>query len=585
MTGNVDKAGFAKELSKGLNDKHGVFEERVRSQLGKRGGTQEQLEKVRALSQTAIKEHGKMVEEVLESAKKPKDGQSYDVKEVQEYYQQVTQGEVKIISQIAQNLLKVNKDFQLEQVDHGLIGEDGLTILHRAAKKGEKLSLQKLIKKNGLNPNSEVDKKGRTILHIAVACGHLDLCKWLVDEQKMNLTQKDEDGEAVLHYTVRGGHKNVLEWLIKEKGLDPNKEVDKWGGTCLQVAAQLGFLDLCKWLVDEQKMDLAHKDKAGETVLHYALCGGHKNVMEWLIKDKGLDPNKEVDKKGMNPLHYAAQFGDLGLCKWLVGHHKMDLSQKDEDGEAVLHHAVRSGEKNVMEWLIKVKGIDPNKEVDKCGTSCLQLAAQLGHLGLCKSLVEESKQCLAHRDDDGETVLHYALSGRHKNVMEWLITEMNLDPNKEVDKEGRTILHFAAGFGYLSLCKWLVDVQKMHLSLKDNCGRAALHHAAVRGHENVVDWLIKEKGMDPNKEVDNMGRTCLHWAALSDQLDLFNWLVEEGNMGLAQRDKKEKTATHYLGVGGDKNLIQMLQRLKPRTETVNRLKLRTTPKREGCVVQ
>ena len=48
--------------------------------------------------------------------------------------------------------------------------------------------------------------RGRTALHLAVHCGHVEIADWLLSVGGANIeTGDDEDGETAIHFAARGG--------------------------------------------------------------------------------------------------------------------------------------------------------------------------------------------------------------------------------------------------------------------------------------------------------------------------------------------------------------------------------------------
>lgn len=57
--------------------------------------------------------------------------------------------------------------------------------------------------------------------------------------------------------------------------------------------------------------------KNGATPLYLACQEGHLEVVQYLVKDCGADPNIRAND-GMTPLHAAAQMGHNTVIVWLV---------------------------------------------------------------------------------------------------------------------------------------------------------------------------------------------------------------------------------------------------------------------------
>jgi len=62
---------------------------------------------------------------------------------------------------------------------------------------------------------------GRTPLHHASQCGHLDVIKYLIDEQKVYPSCQDKDDNSPLHTAALGGQLEVVKYLIEEIACNP----------------------------------------------------------------------------------------------------------------------------------------------------------------------------------------------------------------------------------------------------------------------------------------------------------------------------------------------------------------------------
>lgn len=90
-------------------------------------------------------------------------------------------------------------------------------------------------------------------------------------------------------------------------------------------------------------------------------------------------------------------------------------------------------------------------------------------------------------NNEGKTLLHFAVFENHKEICEILI-QAGIDVNQG-DINGKTPLFYAAFCGYEEICKVLIQT-KANINQKDNDGNTALHFAVSEGHVVISQLLI-----------------------------------------------------------------------------------------------
>ncbi|XP_043536773.1 relA-associated inhibitor isoform X1 [Chiloscyllium plagiosum] len=95
-------------------------------------------------------------------------------------------------------------------------------------------------------------------------------------------------------------------------------------------AALLGELEVVKRVVFEMD-DPSQSNDEGITGLHNAVCGGHYDIVEFLV-NFGVNINA-ADGYGWTPLHCAASCNDLAICTFLVKKGAAIFSTTLSDGE------------------------------------------------------------------------------------------------------------------------------------------------------------------------------------------------------------------------------------------------------------
>ena len=181
--------------------------------------------------------------------------------------------------------------------------------LHVAAEKGD-------IKMIGLVlPRFEIDsldERGQTPLMLAATFGKKAAFEMLI-QNDANPYLKCSLGDCLLHFAAAGGNPHILEYLLS-LDLDVNQR-NGVGVTPLATAAIYGKQRAFELLLDK-KADPFLTKKDGDSVLHFAACGGSVPIISKLIS-LGLDKNLE-DPFGRTPLITATKYRKYEAVRYLL---------------------------------------------------------------------------------------------------------------------------------------------------------------------------------------------------------------------------------------------------------------------------
>lgn len=175
--------------------------------------------------------------------------------------------------------------------------DNGMTVIHWAAKKGHELVVRTLLD-HGAHI-SATDNLGETALHLASYEGYESIVRLLL-ENEADISTTNNAGETAIHSAAAGGHESVV-LLLLGKGADISV-TDKEGQMALHLAAMRGHESVVLLLL-EKGADISVSDNRGETPLHWAAIGGYESLVLKLIV-KGADPTIP-DKRGWTPMQWA----------------------------------------------------------------------------------------------------------------------------------------------------------------------------------------------------------------------------------------------------------------------------------------
>jgi ankyrin repeat protein/L-ascorbate metabolism protein UlaG (beta-lactamase superfamily) len=264
--------------------------------------------------------------------------------------------------------------------------------------------------------------------------------------------------------------------------------------------AQRGTVDEIRNLVAGDPSLLKAKSEEGDTLLHFAVGAGRKEIVEFLLS-RGLDLEAKNDI-GQTALLYAAYGGHLELVSFMIEKGAC-FQYQDQRGMSPLHFAAREGKKDVVSLLVK-KGASPAVK-NRDGRTPVELAILRGRSEVV--IFFQDSGLLDLKSEWKELALHsFAAAGRRDLVDEFLKAGAVLSVKAP---DGKTMIHSAAEGGLAGLVEKAVGLG-LDVRARDEAGRTALYYA-VRGDRADVANILLKNGADPNTD-ETEGRTLLHVA-------------------------------------------------------------------------
>lgn len=159
-----------------------------------------------------------------------------------------------------------------------------------------------------------------------------------------------------------------------------------------------------------------------------------------------------------------------------------------DDGKNILMRECEAGNEEAVKALLnaQVNLNTPCKDIE--GKTALIFAAEKGHTGCVKLLLDAGadaeKKCLL----DEKTALSYASQNGHSACLELLLKHKVNINQKDVD--GKTALMYACIAGHLPCVKLLMKY-KAKTNIKDKDGRTALMYSCLEGKQRVFSYLLE----------------------------------------------------------------------------------------------
>ncbi|XP_048135025.1 putative ankyrin repeat protein RF_0381 [Rhodamnia argentea] len=207
-------------------------------------------------------------------------------------------------------------------------------------------------------------------LHFAAMDGNIELCKYLLEELKLEVNPKDVDGDTPLHHAVGFAHIETAKYLI-DQGADPVIPNDK-GMSVLHYSAGSGNIELMSFLLSKG-VNIDCQSSLGSPLFFSAGCG-QQDAVKFLLEHHA-NPNAEIADR-LTPLFASVTNSSLECLKLLIQWGAEVNVTLPEEG-TLLHVAASGGNLDVINCLLEA-GADPNVQ-NEDGMIPIQLAAKSGN--------------------------------------------------------------------------------------------------------------------------------------------------------------------------------------------------------------
>ena len=271
----------------------------------------------------------------------------------------------------------------------------------------------------------------------------------------------------------------------------------------LMNSAMRGDLDVVRFFIvthDEEEMELVDfinfQDIYGRTALSHASDAGHHHVVEFLAAS-GADIHLP-DINGTTPFMYAALKGHIDIMTSLI-ELGADTDSKDNLNLDSLIYAALSGRIEAVNFLVSLKvNHDLNQinynNYNRTVTDISHTFERNDNLTLIINLEDES--VLTYNTNDNKETkttryleaslayldLNSSSSSTHPEELQTIL-------NSPGGNDGMTLLMYAASRGHNELVEFLISGLYADPNLNDDSGKTAITHAEENGHITTADLI------------------------------------------------------------------------------------------------
>ena len=161
------------------------------------------------------------------------------------------------------------------------------------------------------------------------------------------------------------------------------------GFTGLHGVAFHGFSELLAALLAIKEWDINAIDVRGRTALAWAALKGHGDVVEMLLKRKGVNPSAVETEDGLTLLLWAVKRKHGGIVKLLLEREDTNPNTADTGhGLTPLLWAMKEGHEGIVKLLLGREDTNPNTADTRYDLTPLLWAVKRNHEGIVKLLLE-----------------------------------------------------------------------------------------------------------------------------------------------------------------------------------------------------
>lgn len=304
-----------------------------------------------------------------------------------------------------------------EKIDLNKQDRQGNTALHIAAKSGFDKFVKQIIE---LESNINIKNKAGNTPLMEAATKNRASCLLMLLHKGAKVDEVNKAKRSVLHIASDRRSGECMEYILKNGNMKKVINLqDSDGCTALHIAIKRDYEKCALLLLDAgASPEVACKQKF--TALHLATQNTKTNVLEGLLKIKGLD----LDPENLNketPFHLAAKSGLRDTCLLLL-RKGARLNAANKQGQTALHLSAYHGHHSVAKLLIK-RGIDKRATDDK-GSVALHAAACKGNLECCRVLVEADRVSGKEKNKRDRYPFDYAFNNGHQKVFQFLLQSL-----------------------------------------------------------------------------------------------------------------------------------------------------------------
>ncbi|XP_058793491.1 putative ankyrin repeat protein RF_0381 [Phymastichus coffea] len=421
-----------------------------------------------------------------------------------------------------------------------------------------------------LDPNTVIDDRGTTLLHLAIKYNKISMTRYLI-LSKCNVNAQDDNGDTPLILALYNYRLDHADLLIKANAniyLTNNS-----GESAVEIVfgkKSFNFNQLSDIIIEKIRFEHIADEKLAILLqkcncpIYQAVKFKRPTMVEKML-EKGCDVNAFDAVNGTTALHIAVGLHDVKTIQILL-YYGADINAFDRNGAIPFDLSVNDSS-NVGLAMMQLLMPEKMKWTDQCAKNRGRLKLYWIFVNGCRLalqlLLYKYDIDLNAKDADDNTALHYLVQNKNWDSFE-LFRYRQLQVNA-TNNLGETVLHTAIikGAPIYTIQILLEKGANTNIEARNYNDLTPLfcicNHQREKLEENreIVDLLLKFEA-DVNKSV-KIWRTLLHYLVHRKMMTALE-LLNSANFNLNTFDDKYRTALHIAVVDGNSKIVKWLLR-------------------------
>ena len=373
---------------------------------------------------------------------------------------------------------------------------------------------------------------------------------------------------------------------------------NSWQQSLADYIVYVGQKDDLDKVLSQFPDQLTHRDYFGRTLAHYAALSGDLDIFKY-VEDKLSAAKQEAvldvkDYKNLSLAHYAEQAANPRVLHYLLEKKSKAeiLNESDELNHSVAYYLAKKARLDILK-----KAFEINTALVLKDPEIALAAAASGDIATLEFLLNKYPSLLQKKDNRGQTLAHYAVKSKKRNLMEFvlawdkqllLITDHNglslahlaaavnsVEILKYLERQDQTIfqtcslegempVHSAASTGAEQALRFILEKHPSQIHVKNKVGKTLAHCAAESGDVNTLT-LVKEKmsNWDEVMAKDSNFKTIASYAASSNNVEMLKEVLSWNGTLIDEVDVEDNTMAHYAVRSEQSGMLELVLNKKP----------------------